>query len=183
MKTLLVVCLSCLLILSCSAERRATRKFNRLIEKYPALVRTDTVWTTDLDTIPAINVDVVIPLNHSINAYWYDSLQTQLINYMPPETAQQFVRDIRTRPILIDTFRTWTEDSILVKVFQNQAGDLQVQVFKKQQVQTETHVQSITSVTPANLPRSSKWLWFLLMIAIGCVLFAWSLKGLFGLIQ
>ena len=130
---------------SCAPERR----LNRLLKKHPELVKSDTIWRTDFDTIPEIRINTVFQTDTSTLGLdsIFGAFQGQIDSMLALRLKSEVRNYIINRPFLPDTMYS-VQDGVTVKIYQD--GDqIGVIVNKPETIVTETAPVVVNKVDAA----------------------------------
>lgn len=147
---------------SCTPERR----LKRILKKHPELVKTDTIWRTDFDTIPEIRINTVFQTDTSTLGLdsIFGAFQGQIDSVLALRLKSEVRNYIINRPFLPDTMYT-VQDGVTVKIYQN--GDqIGVIVSKPETIVTEQAPVVVNKVDAA----ATEYPWYykiLFILALG----------------
>lgn len=140
----------CLLTKEQRQNRRANKKLDKLIDKYPQLLEEDTLRDTVTVTIEEIRIDTVVQMSQDVTGV--DSILENFSHKLDSVTALQLGNDIKyyitKREVIEDTI-VHQEDGVTVKLWQ-EGGVIQISVFKPQEEIKEEVVIPYEKVRPAD---------------------------------
>lgn len=150
----LVLVTSCILTKPERRNRRASKKLDNLIAKYPQLVQKDTIRDTVSFVVPEIKIDTVIQTSKDVS--YVDTIISKFDHKIDSLTSRQLKNEIKyyitKRQVIEDTI-THVENGVTVKIWQSK-DLIRISVFKpKEEVlkPLEIPVEKIVK------PEPSKW--------------------------
>jgi hypothetical protein len=155
-----------LVALSCC---NPARHMKRYLKRHPELVKTDTIYKVDYDTIPEIHVNTVF--RPDTNTPGLDSVflhfQGQIDSVVASKLRNEVHNYIVNRPLFPDTI-TKLVDGVTVKVFQS--GDhVGVIVFRPEEVKQEIIPVTVNKVEAGGILWYDHLLRYLFLILLGAM--------------
>lgn len=113
-------------------EKRAERKLEKLVAKYPQLLKTDTIFDSIPVKIPEVNIDNNIPLNQDYSDITkkLDSLLLSIGISEPNTTTNTIISYIKERPILPNDTLVSEINGFTIKTFMKPNGELGQNIYK-----------------------------------------------------
>jgi len=129
-------------------EKRAERKLEKLVAKYPSLIKTDTIFDSIPVLIPEVNIDNNIPLNQDYSEIKkkLDSLMLSVGISEPNTTTNTIIKYIKERPILPNDTLVSEINGFTIKTFMKPNGELGQHIFKPETEQ-KTEVPIVVNKT------------------------------------
>ena len=163
-------------------KNRCNNKLERLVEKCPALLRTDTIIKTVEILVPEIRVDTFILTNTDVSGV--DSIVSLFSKEIDSLTALKLTTQIKwyikDRPCLLDTL-AFEKYGVQVKVYQD-GNEIRVSFYKPEEIieeDVEIPVETVKLIELTIVEQVLnflgnwwKWLIFIVVVAIG--LFIWK---------
>lgn len=161
-KNYIYIIFSCIILQACNPfispevrqANRANRKLEKILKKYPQLLKTDTITQEIAIEVPAISGQANIPLNNDytqLSGIIDSLLKTTGINNTKP-IINTIIERIKERPILLKDTVTKTIDGITFKWYINANGTLCTSYYKPPQEIKKNVSATVKTVQRIQIP-------------------------------